>query len=123
LAERLQLDAIVEPVVAEIPTPAHLTATERGLWLREAMGATWSTIRGDVDYSLWRDRVAEAVIRNAGAAIFTHFVAINAAVSVARKEDAVLSFRPDHASVTVFDVEDGRLRLIELGRAAPTQVL
>jgi broad specificity phosphatase PhoE len=67
--------------------------------------------------------VAEAVARHDGAAIFTHFVAINAAVSAATGDDRVLSFQPGHASITVFEVEDGKLRLIERGRSAVTSVL
>jgi hypothetical protein len=42
-----------------------------------------------------------------------HFVAIN----------RVVVFGPDHASVTVLDVEDGGLRLVRLGAARPTPVL
>jgi hypothetical protein len=35
----------------------------------------------------------------------------------------VLSFRPDHASITVFEARDGVLTLIERGPEAATQVL
>ncbi len=123
LARRLGVDPLVEPAVAEIPTPARLSSAERGPWLRRAFAATWSTIEGDIDYGLWRDRVAEAVARHAGAAIFSHFVAINAAVSAATGEGAVLSFEPDHASITTFEVVDGALVLLERGRTAVTRVL
>ena len=124
LAKLLGRPAVVEPAVAEIPTPSHLTAAERGPWLRQAFAApSWSKIEGEVDYRLWRDRVAEAVGRHAGGAIFSHFVAINAAISAATGSEAVISFHPDHGSITVFEVEDGALTLIEQGRSAPTAVL
>jgi hypothetical protein len=55
--------------------------------------------------------------------ICTHFVAINVAVGAAQKCDEVVCFRPDHASVTVMSNDNGRLRLIDLGRQADTLVL
>jgi broad specificity phosphatase PhoE len=122
-AKALGLELEIEEAVAEIPTPSHLTPEDRGPWLRRAFAVTWAEIDGDIDYALWRDRVAQAVIRHQGAAIFTHFVAINAVVSAATGQEAVLSFQPDHASITVFDVEDGVLTLVERGRGAVTSVL
>jgi broad specificity phosphatase PhoE len=122
-ARTLGRDLQIEEAVAEIPTPTNLPHEARGPWLRRAFAARWAEVEGDIDYALWRDRVAEAVARHDGAAIFTHFVAINAAVSAATGDDRVLSFQPGHASITVFEVEDGKLRLIERGRSAVTSVL
>jgi broad specificity phosphatase PhoE len=113
----------IEEAVAEIPTPRGLASDERSPWLRRAFAARWAEVDGDIDYALWRDRVVEAVARHAGAAIFTHFVAINAAVSAATGDERVLSFQPDHASITEFEVEGGKLTLIERGRSAVTSVL
>jgi broad specificity phosphatase PhoE len=122
-AKALGVELEIEEAVAEIPTPTHLASEERGPWLRRAFATTWAEVDGDIDYALWRDRVAEAVIRHEGAAIFTHFVAINAAVSAATGNEQVLSFQPDHASITVFEVEGGKLNLIERGQIAVTGVL
>ena len=122
-AKALGMDVQIEEAVAEIPTPTNLASEARGPWLRGAFVAKWADVEGDIDYALWRDRVAEAVARHAGAAIFTHFVAINAAVSAATGDDQVLSFQPGHASITVFEVENGKLSLIERGRSAVTSVL
>ena len=58
-----------------------------------------------------------------GAAVFSHFVALNAAVSAATGGEAVMAFRPDHTSVTVFEVGENGLILIEKGREASTGVL
>lgn len=55
--------------------------------------------------------------------MFSHFVALNAAVGVATGQDDVLAFRPDHASRTVFLVDGERLILVEKGREAQSQVL
>jgi broad specificity phosphatase PhoE len=123
LIKAMGLQVVVEPAVAEIPTPANLPSSERGPWLRRAFAGGWGDIEGEIDYRLWKSRVAEAVARHAGAAIFTHFVAINAAVSAATGEDRVLSFQPDHASITVFETTAAGLTLIELGRSAATSVL
>ena len=122
-AKMLGIEATVEPAVSEIPTPKALSEAERGDWLRNAFTGAWSDIDGDIDYGQWRDRVTEAVARHGGGAIFSHFVAINAAVSGATGEDAVRHFQPNHCSITVFDVEDGVLKLVQLGESAATQVL
>jgi broad specificity phosphatase PhoE len=122
-AKALGQDLQIEEAVAEIPTPTNLAAEARGPWLRRAFVTQWADVEGDIDYALWRNRVADAVARHAGAAIFTHFVAINAAVSAATGDDQVLSFQPDHTSITVFEVEGGKLTLIERGRSAVTGVL
>jgi broad specificity phosphatase PhoE len=122
-AERLGVPVEIDPRVGEIPSPAALSDAERGPWLRNAFTQHWAEVKGDLDYDAWRRSVAAAVAEKAGAAVFSHFVAINAAVSCVENSDAVLSFRPDHVSITVFEVEDGSLRLIERGPEAATQVL
>jgi len=55
--------------------------------------------------------------------VFSHYVAINAAMSCLTGEDRVLTFRPDHASISTLDVDAGRLTLVERGPEAATQVL
>ena len=122
-AGALQVEPLVEQAVAEIPTPSSLSQAERGPWLRGAFDGTWDAIAGEIDYAQWRDRVGAAVARHPGFAIFSHFVAINAAVSAATGDQRVRHFPPDHGSITVFDIVDGQLKLIELGRSAATQVL
>ena len=42
------------------------------------------------------------------AVIFSHFIAINVVVGAANRSEQVLSFRPDHASVTKVEVERRR---------------
>jgi len=117
-ARALGVEPVVEPQVAEIPTPSAVTPEARGGWLRQAMAGTWSAITGDADYLAWRDAVAAVVAARAGAAIFSHFVAINAAVSAAAGDPRVLSFEPDNGSITVFETDGRRLRLVARGRAA-----
>jgi len=122
-ADRIGVAVEIDPLVGEIPTPAGMSDAERGPWLRHAFTQHWSEVKGDLDYDAWRRSVGQALLAKAGAAVFSHFVAINAAVSFVTGEDQVLSFRPDHASMSVFEVEDGVLTLIERGPEAATQVL
>ena len=122
-ARLLGVDLTIDPRVGEIPTPKAVSQADRGVWLREAFAGKWSDIRGDLDYDVWRREVAEAVAAHAGAAVFSHFVAINGAVTVAGGGDMVMGFRPDHVSMQVFEVADGRLILVAKGREASTQVL
>jgi broad specificity phosphatase PhoE len=114
----LGLEPKVEPRVAEIPTPAAVAPEDRAGWLSAAFGVTWPEIPGEADYLAWREEVAAAVAARPGAAIFSHFVAINAAVSAANDDPRVLSFEPDNGSITVFETDGRRLKLVSLGRQA-----
>ena len=123
LAEALGVAVEIDPRIGEIPTPAALSEEARPDWLRQAFQGQWREIQGDLDYVAWTRQVAEGVASYPGAAVFSHFVALNAAVSAATGGEAVAAFRPDHVSVTVFDLVDGGLILVEKGREASTQVL
>jgi broad specificity phosphatase PhoE len=122
-ARMLGVDLEVDAAFGEIPTPAAQTVETRGAWLRQAFAGTWSEIQGDLDYDAWRAAIAAALIARPGTAVFSHYVAINGAVSVVTGRDEVICFKPDHASITVFDVTDGELSLIRLGGEAQTGVL
>ncbi|PZR31042.1 histidine phosphatase family protein [Caulobacter segnis] len=123
LAEMLGVAVEIDPRVGEIPTPAVLSGAERPAWLRQAFTGRWADIVGDRDYAAWARSVAAALLEHEGAAVFSHFVALNAAVATATGGEDVVVFRPDHCSRTVFRVEQGRLILAEKGREAQSQVL
>lgn len=127
LADALGVEPLVEVAVSEIPTPSALSADERGPWLRAAFAGEWRAITGDLDYDAWRAGVTEALLAAARhgepVAVFSHYVALNAAVSAALGDPRVLAFRPDHCSITVFEAGEGGLRLVEKGREATTGVL
>lgn len=123
LADLLGVPVVIDPAVGEIPTPHNLEAAERPAWLRAAFTGAWSDIVGDIDYEAWRRGVASAAAARGGAAVFSHFVAINGAVSVVRGEAAVIVFRPDHTSVTVLETDGANLSLVALGGEAVTGVL
>jgi broad specificity phosphatase PhoE len=100
LARALGVEIEIDPVVGEIPTPAQLTADERGPWLRKAFEGLWRDIEGDLDYDAWRREIVAALSARGDTAVFSHFVAINAAVTHLAGDERVLAFRPDHASIT-----------------------
>ena len=122
-ARALGIGIEIDPAVGEVPTPAGVPHEARPAWLRKAFGGRWSEIEGDLNYESWRADVARAVQRHEGAAIFSHYVAINAAVSLALGDERVMAFRPDHCSITTFEVAPSGLILIDKDREAATQVL
>jgi broad specificity phosphatase PhoE len=122
-AQALGVAVEIDPAVGEIPTPKALHPAERGPWLQRAFAGRWAEIDGDLDYDQWRRAVSMAVAGRGNTAVFSHFVAINAVLSLLAGEDAVISFRPDHTSMTVLDVGPGGLVLVERGREAATGVL
>ena len=128
LEELWQRPASLMTTVAEIPSPP-VDLTTRHAWLAAAMRGTWRELHeaapaGSVDYLQWRSGVIDALVSmSRDSVIYTHFIAINVAVGAANDSDAVLCFRPDHASVTVLSTNGRRLRVVELGRQAETSVL
>ncbi len=123
LAEALGVAVDIDPAVGEIPTPVAIEAPARSAWLRQALAGRWDEIAGDRDYDLWRRDALAAAISRPGWAVFTHFVAINAIVSLICGEDQVTGFHPDHASITTLEMGQGGPSLVERGRQAATGVL
>jgi len=113
--------------VAEIPSPPIAFSARRD-WLIASMRGTWQQLHatapaGSIDYLQWRRELVDSLLAiEHDCVIYTHFIAINAAVGAAQKSDDVVCVRPDHASITVIGNDRGRLRLIELGREADTLV-
>lgn len=125
LTGRWGTEAAIEPLVAEIPSPEGVAMVDRVDWLRVAMAGAWSPLGPRyVDY---RDGVARALAAlEQDTVVFSHFVAINAAIGVATGDDRVLIRSLDNCSVTVFEiVADGDgppLHLIEGGHEADTLI-
>jgi broad specificity phosphatase PhoE len=119
--ERLwQSHARIEPGIAEVPSP-DIPIETRGEWLRGIMMGAWS--QADAMRQFWRGEVVATLLRQQrDAVLFSHFVAINVAVGAALNDDRVTLFTPANASITVFDVANGRLTLVEKGREAETVV-
>lgn len=115
LERRWKTASLVEPAVAEIPTPDDdLAAREQ--WLRDALQLTWPEL--GPRYTSWRTMVTELLARlRDDTVIVTHFVAINAAIGVATGDDRVVCATVGNCSVTVLDNDHHKLHLVEVGRA------
>lgn len=111
----------LEPAVAEIPSP-HEGLADRGEWLRRAMAGRWRDLGPEL--AAWRRHVVEALVAiGEPAVVVSHFIAINVAVGEALGDDRVVTFAPDHCSITIVDVDGGRFRLVERGPEATTALL
>lgn len=120
LSARWGAGVAIIPEVAEIPSPGIVLA-RRHEWLMKIMAGGW----GEAGEALgrWRRDLVETLTRQReDCAIFSHFVAINAAVGAATGDDAVISFRPDNASITILETDGAGLFLVERGREAETIV-
>ncbi|CAI8361100.1 MAG: histidine phosphatase family protein [PS1 clade bacterium] len=129
LAVLWQTTPIIEPRVAEIPSPIE-DLTARTVWLRRVMSGSWDALAADPesvghDYDDWRVEVIAALTGLAydtDVVVFSHFIALNAAYSAATGAEDVVAFRPDNCSVSVFETDGSSLRLLQQGHEAETQV-
>jgi len=120
LAHLWKRPPVIEEAVAEIPSATHSLA-ERAQWLRGFMAGSWRD--ASMELAQWRENaVAALVALPEDTVIFSHFIAINVAAGSALGDDRVVVFSPDNCSVTVFESENGHLRLIEQGHEAQTKV-
>lgn len=107
--------ATVNRAVAEIPVPAAVT--DYRAWLMAVMRGKWHDDHVGPELVAWRAGVVRALLDlSEDTIIFSHFVAINAATSLAMGSDDVTVFKPGHASVTVLESTEGVLRVVELGQ-------
>jgi broad specificity phosphatase PhoE len=112
---QLSQKAHINRAVAEIPVPQSVT--DHRAWLTTLMSGAWSDSHVEEQIRAWRVGVTEALLAlGEDTIVFSHFVAINAAVSIAMLRDEVTVFKPGHASVTTLDAIDGALHVIELGQ-------
>lgn len=117
LAKLWNAAPVVEPAVAEIPSPKGMTLEERVLWLRKLMAGTWRDVSPEL--AMWREHcIATTVAIPRDTAIFSHYIAINVLFGAAAGDDRVVAFSPDNCSVTVFETDGTRLKLIEKGSEA-----
>ena len=121
LAKLWATDVKIAPAVSEIPSPG-LAPHERGPWLQKVMAGTWDEAPEHVRE--WRDGIAEFLQSlETDAVVFSHYVAINAALAVATGSDSPRVAHLDHCSITTFDNGGGELRAIEIGQQGDTVIL
>ncbi|QRN80877.1 MAG: histidine phosphatase family protein [Nocardiopsis sp. BM-2018] len=113
--------AVVEPLVAEIPSPHGVPMGERVAWLRTAIDRRWADL--GPRYTEYRDSVVRWVVdRPTDTVVFSHFVAINAVIGACLADDRVVVRRLDNCSVTRVAITDGELRLLDSGHEADTLI-
>jgi len=110
----------LETRVAEIPSPST-DLSERAQWLQQAMQGTWSELAPQ--FQAWRDALVACLLEiKHDCVMFSHYVAINAAVGAAQDDDRMRIFAPDNCSVTTLVVNNGSLSAETLGRTAETKI-
>jgi broad specificity phosphatase PhoE len=121
LATTWQVEPRIDPAVGEIPSPEGVAMADRIDWLRVAMRGTWRDL-GPL-YVTYRDQVVTSLcgIEN-DSVVFSHFVAINAAIGAAVGNDRLVVRSLDNCSVTVVDTCEKSLRLVESGHEADTLI-
>jgi broad specificity phosphatase PhoE len=121
LAAHWRVEAVIEPIVAEIPSPPGVPMDERVAWLRRAMAGTWTALRGR--WTDYRDEVLAFVgSRTVDMVVVSHFVAINAVIGACRGEDRLVVCSLDNASVTIVETSPSGLVLLEAGHEADTLI-
>ena len=121
LATPWSMQPVISDGVAEIPSPVGVAMADRVEWLRESMLGTWSALGSR--YTDFRDGVVRTLLDlTADTVVFSHFIAINAAIGVALHDDRLVIRSLDNASVTVLDTNDDVLQLVEGGAEADTLI-
>ena len=121
LAEAWSVEPVIEPRVAEIPSPLGVAMGDRVDWLRAAMRGTWADL--GPRYVTFRDALVDALVALANdTVVFSHFIAINAAIGSALGDDRLVIASLDNCSRTVIEVDAGRLHLVEHGHEADTLI-
>ena len=121
LAGVWDVEARVEKTVAEIPSPDGIAMADRIDWLKVAMKGTWADIGGQ--YVAFRNQVVTTLCGiETDSVVFSHFVAINAAIGAAIGDDRLVVRSLDNCSVTVIDVVGRALQLVESGHEADTLI-
>jgi len=117
LAKLWKREPVIEDAVAEIPSPKGMTLEARVAWLRKLMAGSWRDASPEL--ATWRERcIATVAAIPRDTVIFSHYVAINVIAGAATGDDRVVVFSPDNCSVTVFETDGTKLRLIEKGGEA-----
>ena len=115
-----KLAARVEPAVREVPSQ-DITIQDRQAWLDALLTGNWR--EQDETLRSWRrDLIDFLVTRRQDCVIFTHFVAINAAVGRTMEDDRVTVFRPANASLTILETNGETLSLVTLGQEMESRV-
>jgi broad specificity phosphatase PhoE len=115
------VEPVIEPKVAEIPSPEGVAITDRVGWLKAAMKGGWTQL--GVRYTDYRDQVVARVAQcETDTVIFSHFVAINAVIGACLGDDRLVIRSLDNCSVTVVEIDAEVMTLVQGGHEADTLI-
>ena len=121
LARRWQTSPVVDEAVSLMPLPSPETC-DRKAWLMAFMKNRWRDAPDE--QAGWREEcLARIASLQYDTAIFSHYLVINMIVGAALRDDRATVFQPDNGAITILEVADGNLSLIERGRQAATWLL
>ena len=121
LAARWKTAADIAHAVRELPSPDGVATSERSEWLRSVLGGRWPAL--GPRYVQYRDDVV-AFLRSLArdTVVFSHFVAINAAIGAAIGDERMVILALDNGSVTTIDADADGLTVVEGGDEADTLI-
>jgi broad specificity phosphatase PhoE len=122
LAARWGIEATVEPLVTELPSPEGVPFGQRVPWLQEAIAGTWPAL--GPRYLAYRDAVVDHIAGlTEDTVVVSHFIAINTVIGHCLGDDRVMIHRLDNTSVTIVETSPPHgLTLVEVGVEADTQL-
>lgn len=119
LSNKLGIEPLIDNSYRELPSPDNLD--DRAGWLRARMTETWS--EQEKGLRQWREQAVQTLMTlQQDSAIFSHYMLINAVVSLVTGNDDMVCFKPDNGSVSHFQLSGGQLNLLSLGREFNTRV-
>ncbi len=121
LGARWQIEPVVEPAVAELPSPEGVVLSERPRWLQQALALTWCDL-GD-RFTVYRAGVLAALAAlEVDTVVVSHFVPINAVIGAALGRPELVILRLDNASRTIVDSARAGFTLVQGGDEADTLI-
>jgi probable phosphoglycerate mutase len=113
LATLLGQTVRINNAFSEVPSPVPLA--ERQPWLKQFMQQDWAAQSGELQ--IWRETAIEQLLLlRQTAAVFTHFLLINAVVGKVLGRPQTLCFWPANASITHLRLHRGNLEVVALGQ-------
>ncbi len=98
----------------EIPTPANIPSSRKA-WIKAVLSKNWDELSGELQ--TWRENlILAACSLPVDTVVFTHFIAINALVGKAVRDNNVLVFLPGNASITSLAIKGSSIILLNKGR-------
>ena len=120
LASAWRCTPVVDTRFSEIPTPEYIPVT-RQEWIKDILSRGWDEMEPVLH--VWREDLLTAIQSlKQDTVVFTHFIAINAIVGCALKDNRVMVFLPDNASITSVKTRGSSIALLQKGREMPSLV-